>query len=71
MKSANKVKTIDELPLSLTVLDVARVLGVSRGHAYDLCHSKDFPSIILGRRIVVSRLAFEKWMENPNSFKVE
>jgi excisionase family DNA binding protein len=69
VKKANEFKEIDDLPLSLTVLDISKVLGISRGHAYDLCHSNDFPSIKLGKRIITSKLAFKKWLENPNYFK--
>lgn len=59
-------KTIEELPLSLTVEDVSRVLGIGKQNAYELCHSEGFPSVIIGRRIIVPKLAFIRWMENPN-----
>lgn len=64
-----KLKTIDDLPLSLTVNDISSILGIGRANAYDLCHSQNFPSVIVGRRIVIPKLAFAKWMENPNSFR--
>lgn len=57
---------IDELPLSLTVMDVARILGLSKTNAYCLCNSKGFPCIRAGRRMIIPKTAFAKWMENPS-----
>ncbi len=56
---------LEELPLSLSVSDVSRILGIGRANAYELCHSNNFPAIVIGRRIVVPKLAFIKWLENP------
>lgn len=58
---------VDEMPLSLTVDDVAGILGISKNNVYALCHSNDFPSVQVGRRWVIPKLAFVKWMENPKS----
>ena len=41
------------LPLTLTVEQAAKVLGISRSTAYELVHTGDIPSLRLGRRIVV------------------
>lgn len=48
-------KNYDELPLMLSVSQVAKALGVSRTSAYDLVKEKDFPSITIGSRIVVPK----------------
>ena len=61
-----KYTNIDELPLSLTVEDVSRILGIGKQNAYELCHSEGFPSVMVGRRIIIPKLAFIRWMENPN-----
>lgn len=61
-----KYTNIDELPLSLTVTDVSRILGIGKQNAYELCHSEGFPSVMIGRRIIIPKLAFIRWMENPN-----
>lgn len=53
----------NELPLGLKVDDVATILGISRGSAYELVRRTDFPKIKIGRRIVIPRDAFLKWME--------
>lgn len=40
-------------PLTLTVEQAARVLGIGRSTAYELVHTGDIPSLRLGRRIVI------------------
>lgn len=65
MDIENRITKIEDLPLSLTAKDIAKVLGLSLEHAYRLIHSKEFPSIQIGKRLVVPKPAFAKWMENP------
>ena len=48
----------DELPLMLSVAEVAAVLGISRAGAYELVHVKRFPALKIGSRIVVPRISF-------------
>jgi excisionase family DNA binding protein len=44
----------DEIqPLTLTVEQAAKVLGIGRSTAYELVHTGEIPSLRLGRRIVV------------------
>ena len=45
----------DELPLMLSVAEVAAVLGISRAGAYELAHSDGFPALKIGSRIVFRR----------------
>lgn len=56
-------KSYEELPLMLTVLDVAAVLGISRAGAYELAHSEGFPVLKIGNRIVVPKDKFLLWIE--------
>ena len=44
----SKYNSFNELPLMLTVQDVADVLGIGLSHAYEVAHRKDFPTIYLG-----------------------
>lgn len=57
-------KNYDELPLMLSVSQVANVLGISRTSTYDLLKEKDFPSITIGSRIVVPKDEFILWIKN-------
>jgi len=61
----DNINSIDELPLSLRVVHVAKVLGLSMNTAYELCHSDGFPCVRVGRRMIIPRAAFQKWLENP------
>ena len=58
----SKYKSYDELPLMLSVPEVAAVLGISRAAAYELARSKDFPSLRIGTRIVVPKDRFINWI---------
>ncbi len=62
-----KFKTYDELPLMLSVPEVAAVLGISRAGAYELARSRDFPSLMIGTRIVVPKDKFINWIERKTS----
>ena len=44
-------------PLTLTVVEAAKLLGVSKAFAYELVTRGELPSIHLGRRIVIPRVA--------------
>lgn len=59
----------DELPLMLTVADVADVLGIGLAHAYEVVRRQDFPTITLGSRIIVPRDKFIRWIEEKTGEK--
>jgi excisionase family DNA binding protein len=46
----------DIQPLTLTVEQAAKLLGIGRSTAYELVHTGDIPSLRLGRRIVVPEM---------------
>ena len=52
----------EQLPLVLSVPEIAAVLGISRAAAYELARSKDFPSLRIGTRIVVPKDQFIEWV---------
>ena len=55
-------KSYDELPLMLSVPEVAAVLGISRAGAYELVRSDGFPTLKIGSRIVVPKEKFIEWV---------
>ncbi len=57
-------KSYDELPLMLSVPEVAAVLGISRAEAYELVRREDFPALKIGSRIVVPKEKFVGWVES-------
>lgn len=54
----------NELPLVLSVDEIAGALGVAKSTAYELARHEDFPSFNIGKRVVVYRKNFLKWLEN-------
>ena len=60
-------KSYDELPLMLSVLQVAAVLGISRAGAYELVRSAGFPSLTIGTRIVIPKDKFIAWIDENTS----
>lgn len=48
--------------LTLSVEEAAQVLGISRAHAYELAQQGEIPTLRLGRRIVVPRVALAEMM---------
>lgn len=57
-------KSYDELPLMLSVPEVAAVLGISRAGAYELARSEGFPALKIGSRIVVPKEKFVQWIDS-------
>lgn len=54
-------------PLTVSVVDAAQLLGISRALAYELVARGDLPSLRLGRRIVIPRRALEALVEEPKA----
>ena len=55
--------SLADLPMSLNANDIAAVLCISRTSAYALMHAKDFPSLVVGKRMVVLKEKFIAWMD--------
>ncbi len=62
-------KTYDDLPLMLSVQDVAKALGISRAGAYELVKSDGFPAMNIGSRIIVPKEEFILWVKKKVSEK--
>ncbi len=60
-------KSFEDLPLMLSVPDLASVLGISRTRAYELAREKDFPSLTIGARILVPRDKLVDWIDAKSS----
>jgi excisionase family DNA binding protein len=55
--------TYEDLPLALNADAVAKVLGISRANAYSLMHSEGFPTMKIGKRLVVPKEKLLAWIE--------
>lgn len=54
---------MDEEKLTLTVSETARLLGISRGLAYEMVRTGEIPSVRFGKRVLVPRHSLEKLLE--------
>ena len=59
--------SMEQLPITLSANQVAQVLGISRANAYTLMHSKGFPTIQIGKRMVVPKNKLIEWMERQTA----
>ena len=64
-----KPKTTDEHRLTLTVEEAGRLLGLSRGLAYEAVHRHEIPSIKVGKRLLIPRAALEKFLAETSKPK--
>lgn len=53
-------------PLTLTVEQAAKLLGIGRSTVYELVHTGDIPSLRLGRRIVVPKARLAEFLGEPD-----
>lgn len=64
-----KYKSYEELPLMLSVPEVAAVLGISQAGAYELVRTEGFPSLKVDSRIVVPKEKFIEWIDENTAKK--
>lgn len=55
-------KSYDELPLLLNVKQLADLLGASDSSVYELIQEDDFPSLRIGKRIVIPKEELREWI---------
>ena len=55
----------EQLPITLTADHVAAALGISRANAYILLRSDGFPTLHIGKRMVVPKDRFLQWFTLP------
>lgn len=55
--------TFDTMPPVLNATQLSEILGISRAGAYNLMHREDFPTLQIGKRILVPRDKLMVWIE--------
>lgn len=63
-------KGTTEEQLAYSIPEVAKILGIAECNAYELEKRPDFPSYRIGRRIIVPRHLFIRWMEQEVAKKM-
>ncbi len=62
-------KSRDELPMFLTVMDVADLLGISRVSAYELVREDNFPKLkIVQGRTIIPRDRLLEWLDEQTRY---
>ena len=62
-------KTKEEMPLFLTVLDLANLLGISRASAYELVRHENFPKLkIVQGRTIIPRDRLLEWLDEQTRY---
>ena len=54
----------DELPLLLNTTQLADLLGVSHSSVYELIQEPGFPSLRIGKRIVIPKEELRQWISD-------
>lgn len=54
-------------PMTYSVDEVAALLGIARGKAYEHVRCGDIPSIRMGRRFLIPREKFHAWLNRERS----
>ena len=73
-KEKNRVKqsmykNLDEMPMFLTVMDVANLLGISRASAYELVREDNFPKLKLVQgRTIIPRDRLLEWLDEQTRY---
>ena len=49
--------------LVLSVAEAAEIVGISDRYMYELVKTEGFPTIRIGKRLLVSRPGLERWLE--------
>ena len=60
-------KSYNDLPIMLSVAQLADVLGVSRSSAYELIRTPGFPVVRIGSRVIVPRDKLIAWIDEKSS----
>ena len=55
--------------MTMTVEEMGTELGISRATAYHLAQQKDFPSFMIGKRVLISREGLRAWIEKQHTSK--
>ena len=56
---------------TLNVKQLAEYLGIGTNVAYQLVHRNDFPSIRIGKRIIIPKSQLEEWLKTNVDKKLE
>ena len=64
MSKAERIERVSKMDcLTYTIPETAKLLGINTLAVYTLAKREDFPSVKIGKRIVVPKAALANWLE--------
>lgn len=66
MSDVRELTKENEDRLCFSIPETARMLGISRGLAYELARSEKIPVLHLGKRLLVPKIALERLLSQPD-----
>ena len=63
--------TIQQGKMLLSIKEASETLGLSRPMVQQLTHRDDFPSIRIGRRILINAKKLQEWLDNQSEIWVD
>lgn len=64
-------KKIEDLPTMLDATDIQLITKLSRAGVYNLINSGAFPTLRIGKRVVVPKDAFIRWIEERTRAQIQ
>ena len=65
------IKSKDELPMFMSVMDKIDLLGISRSKAYELAAEEGFPKLkLVPGRVIIPRDRLLEWLEERTNFEI-
>ncbi|SHH82869.1 DNA binding domain-containing protein, excisionase family [Sporobacter termitidis DSM 10068] len=65
----DKIRSFDELPISLRVEDLTAILDIGRNTAYELVRSGQIGSVRVGRQIRIPKDAVQEFFQRQRDLK--
>lgn len=56
-------KTLNQGNACYDIDSLQELLPLGKNKLYELVHSKGFPKIVVGRKILIPKKAFDEWLE--------
>ena len=60
-----------DMSLCYDMNSLQQVLPLGKNNLYNLVHSKGFPKIIIGRRILIPKKALEQWLSEASQQQLD
>ena len=65
------IKSKDELPMFMSVMDMIDLLGISRSKAYELAAEEGFPKLkLVPGRVIIPRDRLLEWLNERTNFEI-